>query len=104
MTKRFTPKASTYTERLSKVQAEMLIMKKKLSALQEEERSLQAFLIPFYDQGQTEVEVGSQTLTVQYSESERTYLDQQKARNLIAKLGRKAPEFTSTVVTFKVSK
>ena len=104
MTKRFTPKASTYTETLFATQQEISKLKKKLAALEATERSLQTWLLPFYEEGVTEVDVGTKTLNVQFSTSERTYLDQQKAKALLAKAGKKIPMFTSTITSFKVKK
>jgi len=102
MTKRFTPKASDYTAKLADVQARALTLRKELAVLDAEERALKAFLMPFYDQGACEVERADGNLMVNYSVVERVYLDQEKARALLAKLGKKAPEFPVDVVTFRV--
>lgn len=102
MTKRFSPKASSYTVRLATVQAEMVKIRKQLAILDAEERALKAFLMPFYDEGQTEVDAGTDQLMVNFSTSTRDYLDQEKARVMLARLGKKVPEFSSSVITFKV--
>ena len=102
MVKRFTPKASDYTKRLADVQAQATKLRKQLSALETEERSLKAFLSDFYEEGNTEVYYGDSTLLVSYSESTRTYLDQDKARDLLIKLGKKVPQTKTTVISFKV--
>ena len=104
MTKRFTPKASTYTEQLAGVQAKQAKLRKQLAALDAEEQSLKAFLIPFYDEGKTEVSTLSGDLLVNFTSNDREYLNQEKARLLLTKLGKKVPTFTTQVVTFSVKK
>jgi hypothetical protein len=103
MTKRFTPKASDYTARMAVVQKKMARLKKELSVLEAEERSLKAYLPSYYDEGHTLVELADGTqLDVNYSTSERTYLDQDKAVALLDRLGKKVPRFNVTIETFKV--
>jgi hypothetical protein len=102
MTKRFTPKASNYTERMAEVQAKKAKLQRQLRALEAEEVALKAFLMPFYNTGDTEVDTGTTTLTVSYSEVPRTLLDQDRAIAIITKLGKKVPYFTVPVVSFKV--
>lgn len=101
MTKRFSPKASDYTVRLATVQANMVAARRKLAELETEERALKAFLLPFYDEGVTTVEAGNRNLTVNFGTTFRSYMDQEKARLLIAKLGKKVPEFSVDIITFK---
>lgn len=102
MTKRFTPKASDYTVRMAEVQAKKVKLQRQLRALEAEEVALKAFLMPFYNTGDTEVDTGTTTLTVSYSEVPRTLLDQDRAIAIITKLGKKVPYFTVPVVSFKV--
>lgn len=102
MAKRFSPKAGHYTALLSEVQAEMASLRKKMAALEARERSLKAFLLPFYEEGAFEVTAEGKTLSVSYTVTERSYLDQTKAKALIAKSGKQIPMFTTDVVTFKV--
>jgi hypothetical protein len=102
MTKRFTPKASDYTKRLAEVQAKKAKLQRELRALDAEEVALRAFLMPFYNTGDTEVDTGASTLVVSYAETQRTLLDQERAVALITKLGKKVPYYTTNVVTFKV--
>ncbi len=104
MTKRFTPKASTYTEALFTAQREIAKLKKQLTALEAKERSLKTWLLPFYEEGHTEVDLGTKSVVVEFSTSERSYLDQDKAKALLVKAGKKIPMFTSTVTSFKVKK
>jgi hypothetical protein len=104
MTKRFTPKASDYTLRMADVQAKLSKLKQQVQALEEEERALKAYLIDFYDQGETEVDAGKAQLVVKYSESDRIYLDQEKAKAMLLAQGKKIPQFASIVVTFKVAR
>lgn len=102
MTKRFTPKTSDYTARMAEVQAKISKLKKLLAPLEAEEVSLKAFLMPYFNVGNTDVETADGTLHVCYSEQERIYLDQIKARALLARLGKKPPEFKAQIVTFKI--
>ena len=102
MTKRFTPRASEYTERLAKVQQQISVLKKKLAPLEQEERDLKVFLIPFYDLGQTAVESGNKEFTVTYSESVRLYMDQEKVTKMLVAAGRKVPQYDVTIQSFKV--
>lgn len=104
MTKRFTPKASTYTERLAEVQAKQAKLRKQMAVLDAEEQSLKAFLMPFYDEGKTEVSTLNGDLMVNFTSNDREYLNQEKARLLLTKLGKKVPTFTTQVVTFNVKK
>jgi predicted nuclease with TOPRIM domain len=102
MSKRFTPKAATYTARLAEIQNQVRDLRAELGPLEEEERALKAHLMDFYEEGKTEVEVGRKTLIVDFSITHRKVLNQAKAKILIANLGKKVP-FTSTdVVSFKV--
>lgn len=102
MTKRFTPKASDYTKRMADVQKEMASLRAKLNILEAEERSLKSYLADFFDEGNTEVLYGNKTLLVSYSESTRTYLDQDKAKALLVAAGKKVPQTQTTIVSFKV--
>lgn len=102
MTKRFTPKASDYTTRMAAVQAKKLKLQRELRALEAEEVALKAFLMPFYNTGDTEVDTGDSTLVVSYSETDRTLLNQERAIHMLTKLGKKVPYFTVPVVSFKV--
>ena len=102
MVKRFTPKASDYTKRLADVQAQATKLRKQLAALEVEERSLKSFLSDFYEEGSTLVDYGGTTLVVSYSESTRTYLDQDKVRDMLIKLGKKVPQTQTAVISFKV--
>lgn len=102
MTKRFTPKASTYTERLAEIQDKQSKLRAQLTALDAEEQGLKAFLMPFYNEGKTEVSVLDGTLLVNFSSTDREYLNQRKVTALLAKLGKKVPTFTTQVVSFKV--
>lgn len=102
MTKRFSPKASDYTLALAANQKKIAYLKKQLRDAEALEVSLKAYLMPFYDEGHTTVTSGNKTLDVSFSTSERTYLDQEKARALITKLGKKVPEFVSTITLFKI--
>lgn len=103
MTKRFTVKASDYTERLADLQARKRELRTQLQTLVEEETQLIAFLTSFYDQGSTEVELASgKTLNVNYSVTERQYLDHEKAIALLTRAGKKVPYFTSEVLSFRV--
>jgi hypothetical protein len=103
MTKRFTPKASTYTDALFTTQQEIRKLRNKLVALEATERALTTWLLPFYEEGKTEVDTGSKSLLVKFTTSERTYLDQTKAQAIIVRAGKKVPTFTSTITSFKVS-
>ncbi len=102
MTKRFTPKASTYTERLAEVQAKQAKLRKQMAELDAEEQSLKAFLMPFYDEGKTEVTTLSGGLLVNFNTHTREYMNQSKAALMLGKLGKKVPTFTSEVITFQV--
>lgn len=102
MTKRFTPKASTFTETLAEVQAQQRRLRAKLAALDERERSLKAFLMPFYETGKTEVRTLSNELTVSYTVNERVILNQEQAKAMLIKLGKKVPTTTVDIVTFSV--
>lgn len=103
-TRRFTAKASTFTERLSVVQAEQAKLRAKMAALDAEERSLKAFLVDFYDEGKTEVSLSNnKTLTVSVSTTERNIMDQDRVRSLLARLGKKVPSNTIEIVSFRVS-
>ncbi len=102
MTKRFTPRASDYTARLAQVQAETASLHRKLANLDAEERALKAFLLPFYDDGITEVSREQGDLKVSLSVTQREYLDQNKARAIITRLGKKVPTFVVDVTSFKV--
>jgi hypothetical protein len=104
MTKRFTPKASDFTSLLADTQKDISRLKAQLAELEAKERNLKGYLSKFFDQGVTEVDYGDKTLIVTYTESERNYLDQQKAKVLLARAGMKVPTFTSKVLTFKVKK
>jgi hypothetical protein len=103
-TKRFSPKAGHYTALLSEVQAEMADLRKQLAALELRERSLKGFLLPFYEEGKFEVTAEGAEFLVSYSSTPRSYLDQDKAKALLAKLGKKVPTFSTDVVTFRVTK
>lgn len=102
MTKRFTPKASDYTTRMAEVQSKKAKLQRQLRALEAEEVALKAFLMPFYNTGDTEVDTGESTLVVSYSETDRTLLNQDRAIQMLTKLGKKVPYFTVPVVSFKV--
>ena len=102
MTKRFSPKASDYTVRMAEVQARKAKLQRQVRELEAEEVALKAYLLAFYDVGDTTVDTGNKDLTVSYNETERTYLNQEKAIALLAKAGKKVPYFTTTVTTFKV--
>lgn len=101
MTKRFTPKASDYTVRMADVQARKAKLQKALRELEAEENALKAFLLPFYDEGVCNVDAG-RLLEVNYSSSERTYLNQDRAIEMLVRAGKKVPYFTTNVVSFKV--
>lgn len=102
MTKRFTPKASDYTQRMADVQKKKAALVKQLRELKAEETALKAFLIPFYDEGKTEVETADGELLVSYASFVREYLDHDKAIAIITKAGKKVPYNVVTVETFKV--
>ena len=102
MTKRFSPKASDYTVAFAANQKKIAYLKKQLRDAEALEVSLKAYLMPFYDEGHTTVTAGTKTLDVSYSTSERFYLDQDKARAIITKLGKKVPEFSTTITLFKI--
>lgn len=102
MTKRFTPKASDYTQRLADLQVKKAKLMKELRALEADETALKAYLMPFYDEGVTEVDTGSTDLRVNYAVVPRQYLDQDKAISLLTRAGKKIPYFTVDVVTFRV--
>jgi hypothetical protein len=104
MTKRFTPKASTYTVQLASVQAKLALLKAQVQALEAEQSSLVEYLTDFYEEGHTSVESSGRSYLVKFSTSEREYLDQKKAMAIIAKAGKKVPKFTSTLTSFKVVK
>lgn len=102
MTKRFTPKASDYTQRMADLQARKAKLVKELRVLEKEENALKAFLIPFYDEGRTDVDSGTTHLEVQYSVQPRSYLDQDKAVAMLNRLGKKVPYFQVNIINFKV--
>lgn len=102
MTKRFSPKASDYTVRMAEVQARKAKLQRQVRELEAEEVALKAYLLAFYDVGDTVVDTGNGDLNVTYTESERTYLNQDKAIALLTRAGKKVPYFTTTVTTFKV--
>lgn len=102
MTKRFTPKASDYTQRLADLQADKAALVKRLRQIEAEEVALKAFLMPFYNEGLTDVEYGDHSLRLNYTTQQREYLDQDKAIALLTKAGKKVPYFTTNVTTFKV--
>ena len=103
MTKRFTPKASDYTQRMADLQEKKAKLAKELRELDAEEAALKAFLLPFYDEGQTAVETADGTeLKVTYSSFDREYLDQDKAIAIIVKAGKKVPYNTVHFESFKV--
>jgi hypothetical protein len=102
MTKRFSPKASDYTVAYAANQKKIAHLKKQLREAEALEVSLKAYLMPFYGEGHTTVTAGAKTLDVLYATTERTYLNQDRARAMLAKLGKQAPEFEVTVTTFKI--
>jgi len=103
MVKRFTPKASDYTDRLASVQAHIRALRKEIALLEAEEAAIKAYVMPFYALGATEVTLANESkLMVNYGVTPRTYLDQEKARLLLAKAGKKAPEFSVDITTFSV--
>lgn len=102
MTKKFTLKASDATMRMAELQARKARLQRKLKELSSEEVALKAYLMPYYDAGETEVEVGGKVLRVNFATQERQYLDQQKVIALIKRMGKEVPTFTTEVVTFKV--
>jgi hypothetical protein len=102
MTKRFTPKASDFTQRMADLQARKAKLVKELRELEKEENALKSFLLPFYDEGKTEVDTGETTLTVNFSVQPRTYLDQDKAIAILNKMGKKVPYFQVDIINFKV--
>ena len=102
MTKRFSPKASDYTVTYAANQKKIAYLKKQLRDAEALEVSLKAYLMPFYDEGHTTVTAGNKTLDVNFSQTERTYLDQDKARAIITKMGKKVPEFEVVITTFKI--
>ena len=102
MTKRFSPKAGDYTERLAVIQAKQAKLRRELSALEVEERAMKAYLMPFYDTGKTEVSGLSHDLTVNYSVNDRQILDQEKAKLIIVNSGKKVPFVKVSVTTFNV--
>ncbi len=101
MTKRFTPKASRYVTDLAAVQAEMASLRKQLRELEAKEASYKAYLFPFFEQGVYTVTDASGEFEVAYSTTERTVLNQDKARALIARLGKRVPETIIPVVSLK---
>lgn len=102
MTKRFTPLASDYTVRMADLQAKKAKLVRELRVLDAEEVALKAFLMPFYNKGETVVDAGNKDFLVNYSETDREYLHQEKAIAIIVKAGKKVPYFKTPVVTFKV--
>lgn len=102
MTKRFTPKASDFTLRMAELQARKAKLARQLRELEAEETALKAFLMPYYDEGQTQVDTGTKQVTVSFSTTPRSYLDQDKAIALLNRAGKKVPYFTVDVTTFKV--
>lgn len=102
MTKRFTPKASDYTQRMADLQRKKAKLVRELRALDAEETALKAFLIPFYEEGQTEVETADGELMVTYATTTRQYLDHDKAISIIVRAGKKVPYNPVDIVTFKV--
>jgi len=101
MTKRFTPKASDYTLRMADVQAQIAKLKNQLDFLTAEETSLKGYLMQYFDQGATEVDFGNKKVTVNFASTSRTYLNQEKAKAMLAKLGKRIPQFETEVITFK---
>lgn len=101
MIKRFTPKASDYTMRMAVVQAQMVKLKKQMDVLAAEEASLKGYLMNYFDQGTTEVDFGNKTVEVSFGSTTRTYLNQEKAKVLLEKAGKRIPTFEAEVVTFK---
>jgi hypothetical protein len=102
MTKRFTAKASTWTERLGVVQQSQAKLRAQLAELDAEERSLKSFLFNFYDEGKTEVALSNKTLEVSVSCTERLIMNQDKVRTFYAKMGVKVPVSKVDVVSFRV--
>jgi acetyl/propionyl-CoA carboxylase alpha subunit len=104
MTKRFTPKASDFTMLLADTQRDIAKLQRQLKELKAKEDSLATYLKKFFDQGVTEVEHGDTTLTVNYAETNRSYLDHKKVIAILAKAGKTAPRTETSVVSFKVKK
>jgi hypothetical protein len=88
---------------MAEVQAEALKLRKRLAVLESEERSLKAYLPGYYDTGTTEVTLANgKVLEVDYSVTERVILNQDKARAMLTRLGKRVPESLINVVSFKV--
>lgn len=102
MSKRFTPKAATYTSRLAMIQDKIRALRAEIAPLEEEEKALKAFLMPFYDEGKTEVESGKNNFIVDFSITHRRVLNQQRAKIMLDHLGKKVPFTKIDVISFKV--
>ena len=103
MTKRFTAKAGHATVRLGEVQRRMIALKAELAGLREEEEQLRDFLLPYYDIGSDIIEYGDREYDVRISEFTKTYLDQDKVKLILHRLGKRVPTKTFTYTRIKVS-
>lgn len=104
MTKRFSPKAGHYTALLAEVQRDIAKLKRNLAEMEARERSIKAFLVPFYEEGKFEVTADGKEFQVNFSQSTRSYLNQDRAKDMIINMGKKVPMFETNVVTFKVKR
>ena len=101
MTKRFTPKASEYTVQLAAVQARLTRMRRKVAEVEAEERALVSYLTPFYNKGKVEVDAAGKIIIVSYSVFDKVYMDQERARALLLRAGKKVPQYVVHINTLK---
>lgn len=105
MAKKFTYKASEATLKLFSVQTRLHKARALVTRLEVEERGFKAFLLDYYDLGRTPVEYQSgSTLEVLLSEFEMEMLDQEKAKRIILRAGKRIPYVRATVTKLKISK
>ena len=102
MVKRFTPQAGDYTNQLCQKQIELSQLRKQVTALEDEVKSLQTYLRDYYNQGTTPVEYGKTQLEVTYTVTPRMYLDQDACRNTLNVNNLEVPEYSVDIVVFKV--
>lgn len=99
MTFRFTYKASDAATRLCEIQKKLSLARKRVSELEQEERNLRAFLVPYFDPNEKidlEFPDGS-VLRVSCSQYEMFTLDQDAVKNVFAKLRKRVP-YNKTVI------
>ena len=105
MVKRFTYKASDATQKVFSIQTRLARARALVARLEAEERGYKAFLLDYYDPGKTLVEFPeNRTLEVLLSEFEMEVLDQEKAKRLILRAGKRIPYMRVSVTKLKVSK